>query len=418
MARGSKRLTARQVETAKRPPEGSLPAVYADGDGLRLLVTDKGVKRWELLLRVAGKRRKLGLGVYPGVTLEQARLRTEEHRRAVKVGQPLASQREAIQLGREVKRAAPEVHTVESAFKAFWPTRRARLKNPKHVQQWENSLATYAWPKLGKRPVADVRTAEVMDALALIWHSKPETASRVLQRLSLIFAFAISNDWRERANPCDRATEFLGAARKGERERGNHASMHWRDVPKFIADLRGRQGLASSRLCFEFLILTAARSGEARGARWSEIDLDAKLWTIPAERMKAGREHRVPLSTRAIEIIEEARALHPASAILFPGVEGQVLSDMTLTKRLRDMGLGKTVTAHGFRSSFKTWAAENSVDDLVSEAALAHADANKVRAAYQRSDFIDERRHIMQRWSKYCVSFVSNTIHIRHSLSG
>ncbi len=399
MARTAKRLTATQIERGKLQP-----GMHSDGDGLHLVVGEgTAAKRWVLLLHVGGKRRKLGLGLLKDVSLEQARAMTQAHRAAVREGKPLPSHREKIVAQREAEIIAEtRSKTVEQVFAEFWPLRRGRLRNPKHVAQWEETLSTYAWPVISKRPVADIRAAEIIDLLAPIWHSKPETARRVLQRLGVIFKFAIVREDRDRANPCDGVAEQLGRERKGEREPRHHRALPWREVPAFIEALRCRQGMLSTRLCFEFLVLTAARSGEARCALWTDIDISKGIWIVPAIRMKAGVEHRVPLPDRALEILSAARAACPSSEIVFPGQQGQPLSDMTFMKVLRDMDLADRATAHGFRSAFKTWASENGVPDLVSEAALAHTDRNKVRAAYHRTDYFDDRRAVMKRWAEHC----------------
>ncbi|MFM9940569.1 MAG: tyrosine-type recombinase/integrase [Hyphomicrobiaceae bacterium] len=399
MARTAKRLTATQIERGKLQP-----GMHSDGDGLHLVVGEgTAARRWVLLLHVGGKRRKLGLGLLKDVSLEQARAITQAHRAAVREGVPLPSHREKIVAQRKAEIvAATRSKTVEQVFAEFWPLRRVRLRNSKHVAQWEATLSAYAWPTIGKRPVAEVRAAEIIDLLAPIWHSKPETARRVLQRLGVIFKFAIVREDRERASPCDGVAEQLGRERKGEREPRHHRALPWRDVPAFLKALRARQGMLSTRLCFEFLVLTAARSGEARRALWADIEFTKRAWTVPASRMKAGVEHRVPLSDRALEILRLARAANPKSEIVFPGQQGQPLSDMTFTKAIRDMDLADRATAHGFRSAFKTWASENGVPDLVSEAALAHSDGNKVRAAYNRTDHFEDRRGVMKRWAEHC----------------
>jgi len=393
--RVAKRLTELQIKKAKAP------GVLADGDGLQLLVTSGGAKRWVLLLQVHGRRRKLGLGLYPGVSLEEARQKTQAHRSAVRAGSPLPSHREMLRTKVAARAEVTAGLTVKQTFALFWPIRRARLRNPKHVAQWEATLATYAFPAIGGRPVAEVKAGEIIDLLRPIWRSKSETASRVLQRLTAIFQFAIVRGDRERANPCSGVAEILGRERRGDREQHHHRAMPYADVPSFMKALGERSGYASTRLAFEFLVLTAARSGEVRGACWSETDLDNRLWTVPASRMKGGREHRVPLSDRAMAIVTEAKALG-SGRLIFPGTKGQPLSDMTLTKVLRDMGLGDMATAHGFRTTFKTWCSETGVADLVSEAALAHTDRNRVRAAYNRTDYLAERRTLMAKWAEHC----------------
>ena len=372
------------------------PGLYEDGGGLRLVVTDKGVKRWALRVTVNRRRVERGLGMWPGVSLEEARRKASEARAAAKDGRDLRAEARSGMRQRAV--------TFEAAFDAFFETRRQKLANGKHVLQWEATMRTYVFPLIGRRPVADVTSAEVLAVLQSIWFSKPETASRVLQRMRAVFDSAILRGTRERANPCIGVAMELGT---GHRRVKHHAAIPWKDVPTFVRDLRLRQTHAATRLLFEFLILTIARSGEARGALWQEIDLKNRVWTIPGNhsltgrRMKSGQEHAVPLSGRVISILRESRSLHDG-LVVFPGANGQPLSDNTLSKLMRDAG--EYGTPHGFRSAFKDWAAETGVRDEVSEAALAHVDRNRVRAAYRRTTFLDERRVVMERWTTFVSS--------------
>lgn len=254
-------------------------------------------------------------------------------------------------------------------------------------------------PYIGGRLIAEVRPTEIIEMLRPIWHETEFTGRKVLQRVSAVFTSAITREWRERANPCDGVAKELGQRRQ---KAGHFAALPWVDVPDFLIELRDRAGMASSRRCLEFVVLTAVRSGEARGAIWSEFDLNQKLWTIPAARMKTGVAHRVPISDQALTILIKMRELHPGSHLVFPGTKCQPLSDMTLLKRLRDMGLDGKATVHGFRSTFKDWCADHGVRDEVSEGALAHADRDAVRAAYRRTDYFEERRKLMSRWADFC----------------
>jgi integrase len=261
-------------------------------------------------------------------------------------------------------------------------------------------MKAHVFPAIGKRPVDEITATEVIDILKPIWNTKRETAKRILQRMRVVFEAAIVRGERYKASPTIGVAAVLGS-RKGKLE--HHPAMAYADVPAFVTRLRGLEGWPATRFAFEFLILTAARSGEVRFAAWTEINLDRALWTVPAERMKARVEHVVPLSPRAIAILREARAAYPTSELIFPGTKpGLPLSDMTLTKVLRDAGLNGKATAHGFRSSFKDWSAEVArVRDEVSEAALAHKIPDKVRAAYLRTRFLDERRKLMHAWAGY-----------------
>ena len=290
--------------------------------------------------------------------------------------------------------------TFRSAFDDYFEMKEQQLSNEKHKAQWRSTMQAYVFPAIGKRPVGEVTAAEVIDILKPIWNTKHETARRILQRMRAVFEAAIVRGERDKASPTIGVATVLGS-RKQKRE--HHPAMHYANVPAFVSLLRGLEGWTATRLAFEFLILTASRSGEVRLATWDEIDLDAALWTVPAERMKGRAEHAVPLAPRAVAILREARAAYPKSEFVFPGTKpGLPLSDMTLTNVLRDAGLNGQATAHGFRSSFKDWCAEVAkVRDEVSEAALAHKIPDKVRAAYLRTRFLDERRHVMQHWARY-----------------
>jgi integrase len=387
--RAKHRLSAVRVAIVKEP------GLYEDGGGLRLILTDKGVKRWALRLTIRGRRVERGLGLWPTVSLEEARRKADQFRRAAKEGRD-ARLEEKHESRRQTVR-------FRDAFDAFFEVRRQQLSNGKHVQQWQNTMRDYVFPILGNRPVDLITAAEVIEVLKPIWFSKPETAARVLQRIKATFDSAILRGTREKANPCIGITRELGT---DHRKVVHHRALAWEAVPAFVRSLRSREMRPVTRLLLEFLILTAARSGEARGALWNEIDLIARTWTIPASdpisgrRMKAGVMHVVPLADRAVEILQEARKLHEGQ-LVFPGNKGQPLSDNTLSKLMRDGGvLG---TPHGFRSAFKDWAAEIGVRDEVSEAALAHADRDKVRAAYRRTRYLDERRMLMRRWAEFLI---------------
>jgi integrase len=283
-----------------------------------------------------------------------------------------------------------------ACWQAYWTVKEPQLSNGKHRDQWVSTMNTYVLPHIGHRAISDIKPGEIMDLLKPIWHTKEETARRLLQRIDSVFVSAITRELRDKASPCTGVGRELGIRRNGQI---HHAALPYAEVASFIGNLRQRKGPLASRLAFEFLILTATRSGEARGAAWSEMDLSGRLWIIPAQRMKARTEHIVPLSDRATAILETARAAFSGSDLCFPNAKGLRFSDMVFTKALRDLGLGERATAHGFRTSFKTWAAETGVRDEVSEAALAHTDPNPVRAAYRRTTFVDERRVVMQAWA-------------------
>lgn len=383
-ARTMNRLTARQVARAA-------PGIHEDGGGLRLNVEASGARRWTLRLTVRGKRRHKGLGSFPLVSLQEARDKAREYRKAASEGRDLAAERRS---GRS------NVATFRHAFEAFFELKRRSLINPKHIAQWHSTMATYVMPSIGDRPVADITASEIIALMKPIWFSKPETAARVLQRVEATFKSAILNELRERASPTIGVADHLGPH---ERNVGCHAAMHYTAVPEFLIRLRGAAKSSTARLALEFLILTACRSQEVRGASWAEINLDQAVWSIPAARMKTRRRRRhphvVPLSPRCMEILVESRALNPKGDLIFPGAkQGKPLSENTFVKIMRDMGVAKA-TAHGFRSAFKDWCAEVlCVRDEVSEAALSHGVSGKVRAAYLRTDFLSERVGLMREW--------------------
>ena len=391
--RAMNRLSAVRISKVK------VQGLYEDGGGLRLVVTDKGVKRWTLRLTIRGLRVERGLGVWPTVSLEDARLKADTFRRAARDGRD----------ARREEKLARRRHTVtfKGAFDACFDVRRKQLSNGKHVQQWQNTMRDYVFPLIGELPVSDINAAEIFEVLEPIWFSKPETASRVLQRVKAVFDSAIVRGTREKANPC------LGIARElgnTHRKVVHHRALAWQAVPAFVRGLCSRP-MTLTRLLFEFLILTAVRSGEARGALWSEFDLDARTWTIPAfdpttgRRTKAGQPHVVPLANRVLKILADAHRVRDGQ-LVFPGIKGQPLSDNTLSKIMRDGHAPGT--PHGFRSAFKDWAAEGGVRDEVSEAALGHTDRDKVRAAYRRTRFLEERKMVMERWSEFvCGNMVA-----------
>ena len=297
------------------------------------------------------------------------------------------------------RRHISETPTFEAAAATVIDLHRHGWRNEKHAAQWEATLRGYVFPRLGLRSVADITTADVMAVLSPIWNEKPETARRVRQRISTVMKWAVAQDYRG-DNP---AGEAIGAAlpKHNGKAKHHHRALPHGEVAAAIEAVRGSNAGRSAKLAFEFLILTAARSGEVRSATWDEIDKDSKTWTVPASRMKAGREHRVPLSGRALEILDEAQALTDGSGLVFPGTRvGKPLSDMTLSKLMRDLGLD--AVPHGFRSSFRDWASEstNAPRDVM-EAALAHTVRDKVEASYNRTDLFERRRDLMRRWADY-----------------
>ncbi len=401
MARTGK-LSAVEVTKAKGP------SVLHDGGGLYLRVSAAGAKSWVFRFQLDGKRRDMGLGPFPDISLAEARAKATERRKLRHEGiDPLdakaaqrQAQRVAVAKGRTFRECAVE----------FIEKNRAGWRNAKHRQQWENTLATYAFPVIGDLPVAAIDAGLVVQALDPIWAEKPETASRVRGRIEAVLDAATVRGFREGPNPAQWKGNLahILPARGKVRKVEHHAALPFDDVPAFLAALRGRPGMSARAL--EFAILTAARTGEALGARWGEIDLDAKVWVVPGERMKAGREHRVPLSEAAIAVLDNVRPLalmrdgkpDPAAPV-FPGPRRALpLSNMVLLMLLRRMGRSD-LTAHGFRSSFRDWCSERTAHPReVVEMALAHTVENKAEAAYRRGDLFDKRRRLMADWARFC----------------
>ena len=380
-----KALTAVQVRSLKTPGR------FADGHGLYLVVDPSGAKRWLLRIIVQEKRRDIGLGSLSLVSLAEAREKALAYRKVARDGgDPLADRRKSEVTVPTFAEAAELVH---AEHKATW-------KNTKHAAQWITTLRTYANPHFGAKRVDQIETPDVLRVLAPIWLTKGETASRVRQRISTVLDWAKAAGHRSGDNPVEGVTR--GLPKQGERAE-HHAALSYAEVPAFVARLRAMPGQGEiSRLAFEFLILTAARTSEVLGAQWSEINETEALWTVPASRMKAGREHRVPLSGRAREVLTQAKALGGGSALVFPGRAGtKPLSNMVFSMALRRMKV--QVTAHGFRSSFRDWAAEaTNLPREVAEMALAHTIENRVEAAYRRGDLLARRRELMEQWEIYC----------------
>lgn len=385
------KLTAAAVRGLKAP--GS----YGDGDGLALVIGTDGRKAWELRIQHAGKRRKFGLGSAANVSLAQAREKAAELRRQVTAGiDPTAAKREA--------KAKAVMPTFAEAARAVHQEHLPTWKNAKHGDQWISTLQQHAFPTIGAVPVDQVTGPMVRDVLANVWLTIPETARRLRQRIGAVLDWAHSKGFRPHPLPMTGISKGLPKQPKRD---NHHAALAWADVPAFLQRL-GETDKAGPvvKALLRFVILTAVRSGEARGARWGEIDLDAGLWMIPAQRMKAGKAHAVPLSDAALDVLTVAKAWRMedgADALVFPSAKrGAPMSDMALTMLLRRMETG--VTAHGFRSSFRDWAAESTnFPREVCEAALAHAVESRVEAAYRRSDLLEKRRALMAQWAGFCV---------------
>jgi integrase len=365
------------------------PGWHADGDGLFLNVTGKATGRWVLRIQSNGRRREIGLGSLKNVSLADARDAAFVMRKKIAQGiDPVAERKQERQAIPTFRKAAELVH--EEHEKAW--------KNGKHQNQWIATLKTYAFPKMGERLVSEIEGPLIRDVLAPIWLTKPETARRVRQRIGTVLDWSYAKGFRATEAPMRSLSKGLPRQPKKDR---HFAALPYAAVPDFLEKLGERESVG--RVALEALILTAARSGEIRGATWSELDLKAALWIIPAVRMKMGRAHSVPLSTEAVALFERAKKFRAgASDLVFPGQNvKKPLSDMTLLKILRDMNL--TATVHGFRSAFRDWVAERTdYSGEIAEAALAHTVSNKVEAAYRRTDFLDKRRLLMRDWAAFC----------------
>ena len=369
---------------------------YADGGGLNLRVEDSGAKFWFQRVTIDGKRRNLGLGGYPTVSLAEARKAALVNTRMIREGRdPLAEKREAI-----AARQRPPTPTFAEASEIVIDMRRPTWTNSKHAAQWASSLTTYAFPKLGPKLVTDITSADILSVLTPIWIEKPETASRVRQRMETVLDWAVAQGYRT-DNPAARS--IAKVLPKTPRTKRHHAALLYRDVPAALEQVNGSNADTITKLAFEFLVLTAARSGEVRMATWDEFDWRGRRWTVPAERMKARREHQVPLSDRSIEVLRQAEGLADGSrGLVFPGLRGRPLSDMVFTALLRRLDI--PAVAHGFRSSFRDWCIEcTDVSWAVGEAALAHNLGTSTEQAYARTDLFDQRRDLMQRWADFVV---------------
>jgi integrase len=350
---------------------------------------------------IRGKRSDIGLGGLSIVGLADAREKAARLRRSAREGgDPLEDKRRAQRTIPTFEEAALRVHQQQLGS---W-------RNDKHAAQWINTLRTYAFPELGSKRVDLISTADVLRVLGPIWLLKPETAKRVRQRLGAVLDWSKAAGFREGENPVDGVHRGLP---KQSARPVHHAALAYDEAPQFVRRLRGTEAAENVRLAFEFLILTAARTGEVIQARWDEFDLDKAVWTVPAERMKARREHRVPLSGRAIELLARARELAGPSLLVFPGRSPvRPLSNMAFLMALRRMEA--SVTAHGFRSAFRDWAAERTnFPREVCEGALAHVVGNKVEAAYRRSDLFEKRRQLMEAWSAFLCQAGGEVVPLR-----
>ena len=363
------------------------PGRYADGNGLYLFVQPSGTRSWIQRLVVRGRRRELGLGSLALVSLAEAREKALANRKLAREGgDPLAE-----------KRRAEGIPTFAEAASRVLEQKRDGWRGRRHHREWMSSLRRFAFPRIGKMPVSEVTSADVLEILTPIWHRKASSARRVRQRLRAVLEWTVAMEYRI-DNPCDRIGPVLGPQQD--------VTEHMRALPhgEVAATIRTVQAATApevAKLAFEFLVLTAARWSEVRWAEWEEIDRDEGVWTVPASRMKANRKHRVPLCGRALEILEAARRLGKgAGPLVFTRRGGKPLNDKELRWLVREQGIA--AVPHGFRSSFRDWAAEETDHPReVIEAALAHVVRDRVEAAYARSDLFERRRVLMDDWSRY-----------------
>ena len=375
-------LNPKQIATAA-------PGPHSDGGGLELRVDHKGARRWVVRLKVAGKMTTRGLGSFPAVSLADARksaaTAVREAREAAPVPEPSAE---------------PPVPTFGRAAREYINANSPTWSNAKHAAQWRNTLARYADPFIGNKPVSEITTGDVLAVLSPIWLTKRETASRVRQRMEKIFDWAIVHNHRDRANPATKAV--LVGLPKVKQAKEHHRALPYGEVPAALHRVGLSTAYPATKLAFRFLVLTASRSGEVRGADWSEIDWENRMWTVPAARMKAGREHRVPLSQQAMAVLRDAWTLGSGEGLIFRAKEGGQMSDMVFTALLRRLKVD--CVPHGMRSSFRDWCAETGVARDLAESALSHSlGVNTVENAYLRSDMAEQRRELMHQWGDFCA---------------
>lgn len=386
------------------------PGYFADGDGLYLQVTKAGSKSWILRYMLSGRPREMGLGSLTDWTLAEAREAARKARQLLAAGIDPIEAREKERV--HARQEAAQMRTFEQCAQEYHRTHKGTWKNAKHADQWINTLTSYAFPVFGDRDVSLIGKADILKVLEPIWTAKTETATRVRQRIKAVLDWAAARDYRKGHDPhlWDQVTRALPNS-KDLKKATHFEACPYSEAYSALQSINDSTAGEMVKLALAFTVLTAARSGEVRGARWCEIDWQEKRWVIPAERMKAGREHRVPLSTAALKILEwlDARRTpqereQAKDGLIFPSDKGKPLSDMTLTMLLRR--LNHTFTVHGFRSTFRDWAAEKTAFPReVCEAALAHVSGkDATEAAYFRSDLFEKRRQLMEAWGIYCCT--------------
>jgi integrase len=394
MAKPVERLTALQAKRA------SVPGLLGDGKGLYLRVGDGEAKSWVLRYMLDGRAHEMGLGSYYDLSLAEARERARAFRKMVKDGVDPIDKRRVERAARRAERA--KVMTFRQCAEIYVAAHQAGWRNQKHAAQWPSTLSAYVYPHFGALPVQAIDTALVTKALEPIWLKKPETAGRVRGRIESILDWATARGYRKGENPARWRGHLENLLPKKSKVRRveHHAALPYGELAAFMAELRQQTGVAARAL--EFTILTASRTGEVIGARWDEISMAERLWTVPPGRMKASREHRVPLSPHAVAILEEMRTIRVGDFVFPGGRAGQPISNMAMMMTMRRMGRGG-LTVHGFRSSFRDWAAERTnFPREVAEMSLAHAVSDKLEAAYRRGDLFEKRRQLMVAWAGFC----------------
>ena len=417
------RLTATAVRSLRHPSNSGRPVRFGDGDGLYLQVAENDTKSWLFRYTRHGKAREMGLGPVgeppDGVSLAMARTLATAAKVVLRAGHDPIEERLAKRAAQRQAEAESKERTFRAAAVLLVESKRPGWRNPKHGAQWLATLEAYAFPVIGDTPVADVDTAAVLRALRPIWERVPETASRVRQRIEAVLDAARVKGWRTGENPARWKGHLAGELPQPRKvKRVEHRpALPWERMGEFMEALDNREGIAA--LALRFVILTAARTGEARGMRWREVDLEARTWTVPGERMKAGKTHRVPLSPAALVVLNTVRPLAKGAAdLVFPGGRAsKPLSDMSLSEVVRRMNEGgepgarprwcdsegRAVVPHGFRASFRMWAGETRPEGReVVEMALAHTIKDKAEAAYARSDLLEKRRPLMDAWAEQC----------------
>ncbi len=412
MARGIHRLSAAAIAKAKRR------GLYSDGGGLYLQIAANGSRSWLFRYSRHDRTRHIGLGPTHAVSVAEAREKARECRARLNDGIDPLAHKNALRAAARLE--AAKATTFDQCAESYITSHQAGWKNSKHAGQWRNTLTTYVTPVFGRLPIQHIDTTLIMKALDPIWRTKSETASRLRGRIEAILAWARVRGYRNGENPArwKGHLDQLLPVRTKVRAVEHHAALPYDEIGVFMADLRTRGAVAARAL--EYSILTAGRTSEVLNASWSEIDIANQIWIIPASRMKAKREHRVPLSDAALVVLEKMQAVRDGNYI-FPGSKrGRPLSNMAMLVLLRRMGRGE-LTAHGFRSTFRDWAAERTnFPSEVAEMALAHAISSKTEAAYRRGDLFERRRRIMAEWAKFCSTphpgFQQNVVAFREKL--